>query len=78
MTLEHDREADAIYIRLREGTYAYGEDLDPERRIDYDADGQPLGIELLNVSQGVNPEDLPESEGVAELLAANEIPVFAI
>jgi uncharacterized protein YuzE len=78
MKLEHDREADAIYIRLREGTYAYGEDLDPERRIDYDAQGEPIGIEILNVSGGINLDDLPENEGVAELLAAHpEIPVFA-
>ncbi len=51
MHLAHDQEADAIYITLREGAYAYGEDLDHERRIDYDAQGRPLGIELLNVSR---------------------------
>ena len=77
MRLEHDREAKAIYITLREGTYAYGEDLGSERRIDYDSSGVPLGIELLNVSQGVDLDDLPESEEVGRLLAAHDIPVFA-
>lgn len=78
MYLEYDREADAVYVTLREATYAYGEDLDPERRIDYDAQGEPIGIEFLNVSKGVNPDDLPYGETVAELLAAHpEIPVFA-
>ena len=77
MHLEHDREADAVYITLREGTYAYGDDLGSERRIDYESSGEPLGIELLNVSHGVDIDDLPESEEVGRLLAAHDIRVFA-
>ncbi len=77
MHLEHDTEADAIYITLSEGVYAYVEDLDPERRVDYDADGQPLGIELLNVSAGVELDNLPEQARVGDLLAERQIPVFA-
>jgi uncharacterized protein YuzE len=77
MKLEHDPEADAIYVTLREGAYAYGEDLDAERRIDYTDSGEPLGIELLNVSQGVEVDGLPDSEAVSALLAEHQIPVFA-
>ncbi|MHB1574960.1 MAG: DUF2283 domain-containing protein [Candidatus Dormibacteria bacterium] len=77
MHLEHDREADAVYITLREGTYAYGDDLGSERRIDYESSGEPLGIELLNVSQGVDVNDLPQSEEVGMFLAAHDIPIFA-
>jgi uncharacterized protein YuzE len=77
MLLKYDREADAIYVTLRKGTYAYGEDLDHERRIDYDAAGRPIGIELLNVSDGVELDDLPEGSQLAGLLEAQHIPVFA-
>ncbi|MHB8313863.1 MAG: DUF2283 domain-containing protein [Candidatus Dormibacteria bacterium] len=77
MRIEDDREANAIYITLSLGTYAHGEGLDSERRIDYNSTGEPLGIELLAVSQGVALGDLPESEDVGRLLADHDVPVFA-
>ena len=46
MTPKYDREADAIYISLAKAPYAYGKDLDKERRIDYAADGTPIGVEI--------------------------------
>jgi uncharacterized protein YuzE len=73
----HDEKADAIYIRLSEKDYAYGEDIDPERRIDYAADGTPVGIELLCVSTGVDLRDLPEQQTIARLLAEHRIRVLA-
>jgi len=59
--MEHtyDQEADAIYITLRSEPYAYGIDLDDERRIDYASDHQEIGVELLSVSRGVNLYGLP-------------------
>ena len=72
----HDEEADAIYIRLSEKGYAYGEELDPERRIDYAADGTPVGVELLCVSAGVDLSDLPQPQSIAELLAQHKIRVL--
>ena len=77
MRLEHDPDADAIYIHLRDLHYAFGEDLDRERRIDYAADGQAIGVELLCVSQGVNVDDLPEKEAITRLLEERNIKVFA-
>lgn len=38
--------------------------LDRDRTLDYDADGRLVSIELLNVSQGVHLDDLPETEVV--------------
>ena len=35
--VEYDKEADAIYIYLSDDKYAYGKDIDRERRIDYAA-----------------------------------------
>lgn len=77
MDLDYDRDADAVYIHLRNLPYAFGEDLDTERRIDYAADGQPVGIELLNASRGVNLEGLPESEDLLPLLAQHGIKAVA-
>ena len=73
----YDREADAIYIRLSDKEYAYGEDLDPERRVDYAGDGSPVGVELLCVSEGVDVRSLPERQAIARLLAEHRIPVLA-
>ena len=77
MRLTHDPEADAAYIYLRDVPYAFGHNLDSERRIDYASDEQPMGIELLGVSHGVNLDDLPERDAVAQLLARHRITVFA-
>lgn len=73
--LEYDRDADAIYIWLRDLPYAYGEDLDHSRRIDYGPDGRPIGVELLGVSRGVLLDALPEQQAIARLLDKHGITV---
>jgi len=76
MDIKYDKQADAIYIRLSNAPYAYGKDLDNERRIDYDADGNPRGIELLCVSEGVNIDDLPNPEEIAQMLEDKHIKIL--
>ena len=68
LAVEHDPEADALYIRLSDRPYAYGEDFGDERRVDYAADGSPIGVELLCVSLGVDLADLPRAQQIAEAL----------
>ena len=75
--VEHDKEADAIYIYLSDDKYAYGRDIDNERRIDYNANDQPMGIELLCVSEGVILDDLPYPNEVAKILIDKHIKVYA-
>ena len=77
MRLELDPQADAAYVWLRELPYAFGEDLDHERRIDYAADRQPIGVELLNVSRGVNVSDLPRATEIEQLLREHNIQTLA-
>ncbi|MFH0847286.1 MAG: DUF2283 domain-containing protein [Chloroflexota bacterium] len=77
MRIKYDAQADAVYIYLSDKPYAYGKDLDDSRHIDYAADGTPIGIELLCVKKGVNPEDLPEQAKIIRLLEQNRIKVFA-
>lgn len=77
MRLEYDKKADAIYIYLSDAPYAHGKDLDNERRIDYDADGNPRGIELLCVSTGVSTDDLPYRAEIERALIGKGIKVYA-
>lgn len=77
MKLKYDKKADAIYILLSNKPYAYGKDLDNERRVDYDAEGNPRGIELLCVSAGVITDDLPQRSEVDQILGDRGIRVYA-
>ncbi len=77
MELKYDRTADAIYIKLSNRPYAYGKDLDDLRRIDYDAAGNPRGIELLCVSEGVLTDDLPNRAEIEKALIGKKINTYA-
>lgn len=59
MKLRIDRKAGAAYVRLAEGHVARTKELDHARNMDYDATGEVLGIEFLDVSHGVDLSDLP-------------------
>ena len=76
MELKHDCECDAIYIQLSTKAYAYGIDLDNERRVDYSEDGTPIGIELLCACHGVILTGLPCPQEITELLRAKGITVY--
>lgn len=73
----HDAGADSLYITLSDKPYAFGEDLGPERRIDYAADRTPIGIELLNVSHGVDLDALHFRDEIARLLEQEGLSVLA-
>ena len=77
MRMEYDKKADAIYIYFSDAPYAYGKDLDNERRIDYEASGEPMGVELLCVSGGVITDDLPHRPEIEKLLGERHIKIFA-
>ena len=77
MRIKYDRQADAVYIRLSDAPYAYGKDLDKERRIDYDASGKPRGVELLCVSDGVITDALPQRSEIERLLGEHGIKIYA-
>jgi uncharacterized protein YuzE len=77
MKIKYDPEADAVYIYFREVPHAYTRELDELRRIDYASDDEPIGVELLCVSRGVDPDDLPEQEAIIQLLEREHIKVYA-
>ncbi len=77
MLFEHDPDADAIYIQLIDAPVAYTRALDDDRIIDYAADHQPRGVELLGVSHGVNLDAVPARHAIDRLLQDHNIKVFA-
>jgi uncharacterized protein YuzE len=58
MRLKIDQENDALYFRLDESEIADSEEVQPGVILDYDARGNVIGIELLNISKRVSSENL--------------------
>lgn len=58
MKLEYDRQADAIYITLRDSQVVTTQEVDDNVVIDVDQSGKIVGIELLFVSDYLSPEDV--------------------
>ena len=69
MKVQIDREADALYIRLREGAIVESEEVRPGLVLDFDGNGEIVGIEVLDASRHMNPEELA-SVTVQNLTAA--------
>lgn len=57
MTLKIDREADALYLNLRDEPVAESEEVSPGIVVDYDSAGQVVGIEMLYLSRRVPEVD---------------------
>jgi uncharacterized protein YuzE len=59
MRVQYDPSADAMYIRLAEGTVTDSDEIRDGVVLDYDAAGRVFGIELLNVSKRAdNPREI--------------------
>lgn len=59
MRVQYDPTADAMYIRLAEGTLADSDEVREGVVLDYEASGRVLGIELLDVSRRAdNPREM--------------------
>lgn len=59
MNIKYDKTADALYLRLSEAEVADSDEEKPGIIIDYDKDGNIVGIELLDASKKTgNPDKL--------------------
>ncbi|BBM68502.1 DUF2283 domain-containing protein [Rhodothermus marinus] len=58
MRLKIDEQADALYLALSDQPVAYTEEVAPGILLDYNKDGQVVGIELLYLSRRVATEEL--------------------
>ncbi len=51
MKISYDEEADALYIKLKEGEVVKTKEVDKNTMLDYDRQGNLLGIELLFIKE---------------------------
>jgi uncharacterized protein YuzE len=58
MKLTIDRDADALYLDLEEGTAIESEQVAPGIVVDYDARDRVVGIEMLNLSERARNADM--------------------
>ncbi len=72
MDLKYSPRADALYVRFTDRPVAYSEDISRngyyQRGVDYDDDDEPVGVELLNVSKGVDLTGVPHADEIAQRL----------
>ena len=58
MMLKVDREADALYLSLGEEPASESEEVAPGIIVDYDKNGQAVGIEMLHLSKRTRGTDI--------------------
>jgi uncharacterized protein YuzE len=58
MKLKIDRESDALYFRLDDSEIVESEEVQPGVILDFDAQGQMVGIEILRISERVDKQGL--------------------
>lgn len=74
----YDSSVDALYVYLSDEPRHHGMALDDARYVDYDAQGAPVGVELLSPRAiGVDLRAVPAAPALAGLLAHLGIPVTA-
>jgi uncharacterized protein YuzE len=60
MRLKVDREADALYLRLDDSAILESEEVSPGGVLDFNAQHQVVGVEMLNLSKRVPGLNLKE------------------
>jgi len=58
MKLKVDKKNDALYLRLDENAIVESEEVRPGVILDFDENGRVVGVEFLNITERVNPEEL--------------------
>ena len=76
MEYEYDMNEDCAYILINKLPYAYSEEIDETRFVDYAEGGTVIGIELLYVSSGVDICDLPYESEIGKLLEKHGVKVL--
>lgn len=69
--LTYDAEVDALYASFREiadGEVARSRKLTRRTILDLDVSGEPIGVELLWVSEGVDLEGVPHADDIMQAL----------
>jgi uncharacterized protein YuzE len=66
MRIRYDRKVDALYIRLREGDIEESDEVSQGVIIDYDIEGQPMAIEILDASRILGGREMKVELAVSE------------
>lgn len=65
MKIEYDRRVDAAYFSFSAVASARQEKLDDARIIDFDADGEVVGVEFITPSRGMDLTGVPRATEIA-------------
>ena len=60
MKISYDKEADAMYIEFRKGDFSRNKKIDDFTVVDFDENGNLLGIELIDASKRIPKKSLAE------------------
>jgi len=60
MEIRYDPEADAMYIKLREGEYEISEEIREGIIVDFDKNNKIIGIEILDAKERLSPSSVAE------------------
>ena len=66
MKITYDKEADAMYIKFSNASFSKNQLIDRQTILNLDADGQIIGIEILEVSKRI-PKGFMKSVSVENL-----------
>ena len=58
MKISYSKEADALYIRLNDKRIENSDEISEDVILDFDANGNVVGIEVLNASEKFDVEEL--------------------
>jgi len=58
MRVRYDEQVDALYIRLKEISYYESDEIREGVIVDYDKDGNVIGIEILDASEYLSSDEL--------------------
>jgi uncharacterized protein YuzE len=58
MRLKIDKENDTLYLRLNETMIIESEEVQPGVVLDFDKNGRVVGVEILDLSSRIKPEEL--------------------
>lgn len=72
LMLSFDAVTDVLYVSfatVEPGGVKRSRQLDDVRLVDYDADGEVVGVEFLGASEGIDLEEVPRADEIRRLLA---------
>lgn len=58
MKINYDKEVDALSVTLRKGKVARTVEVSPEILVDFDSEGNPLYLEILDASRKVGKKEI--------------------